>query len=129
MQQRITLSLSLTDPIRLPDFSMVGDDLLVPNQLDRGNSFSKQPIMTMQGEKNLPQRQAGALVDASGFQPFLVAMQKKVKKIEALRAASGDGVGGASKVEVVESEGLVEGIKVRCKCGEVTWIECDYSDK
>jgi chemotaxis protein MotB len=34
-QQRIALSLSLTDPSRLPDFSMVGDDLLVPNKLEQ----------------------------------------------------------------------------------------------
>jgi chemotaxis protein MotB len=34
-QQRIALSLSLTDPSRLPDFSMVGDDLLVPDKLEQ----------------------------------------------------------------------------------------------
>lgn len=32
VEQRIALSLSLTDPSRLPDFSMVGDDLLVPSK-------------------------------------------------------------------------------------------------
>jgi hypothetical protein len=81
------------------------------------------------GQKNLPPGGAGGIASTSGFQPFLVAMKEKYKNCEGAGDAVGAGLLACSEVEVVGDEGLVEYIKVHCKCGEVTVIECDYSDR
>jgi|GEM_PF-2963095 hypothetical protein len=84
--------------------------------------------MAQGDQKNLPRSGAGEITSVSGFQPFLVAMQKRTIKNEGAGGAGGTSLVGSSRVEVVAEEGLVGSMKVHCKCGEVTVIECDYSE-
>lgn len=85
-------------------------------------------MMAAGDQKNLPPSGVEEIARASGFQPFLVAMKEKTKKNEGAGGTGGASLVGSSRVEVVGEEGLVGSIKVHCKCGEVTVIECDYSE-
>ena len=70
-----------------------------------------------------------AAAKSAGFKGLLAAQVQSEKenknKIEGVSSSSG---GSDKKVEVVTEEGIVKYIRVHCSCGEVTEIECQYSD-
>jgi hypothetical protein len=84
--------------------------------------------MALSGKKNLPQGGQASGAKALGFQPFFAAIKENSEKKEFLADASEVCGGGENRVEVVRSEGVVSRIRVYCRCGEVTEIECDYLD-
>lgn len=84
--------------------------------------------MAPSDKKNLPPGGLAKGAKTPGFQPFFAAIKESLEKKEFLADASEVCGGGGSRVEVVRSEGVVSKIRVHCRCGEVTEIECDYLD-
>lgn len=82
--------------------------------------------MIQQDKQNLPVSGAQKAMSSSGFQPYLVAMKKINKKSECVDGADEASEALQGRLEVVNDEGVVTSISVRCACGEVTVIDCNY---
>lgn len=70
-----------------------------------------------------------AAAKSAGFKGLLAAQvaseKEKENKNEEVSPSSGS---SDKKVEVITEEGIVKYIRVHCSCGEVTEIECQYSE-
>lgn len=66
---------------------------------------------------------------SAGFKTLLAVQSEKKSQKEEKKTDAG--IAGAScekKVEVVSDEGVVKKIRVHCTCGEMTEIDCQYSE-
>ena len=82
--------------------------------------------MIPQNKQNLPMSGAQKAMSTSGFQPYLVAMKKINKESECVDGAPEASEALQGRVEVIDDDGVVTSISVRCACGEVTVIDCNY---
>ncbi|MFP4260206.1 MAG: hypothetical protein ACLFS1_03915 [Opitutales bacterium] len=80
-------------------------------------------------QSNATPQGAGPAAKSAGFKGLLAAQiesdKENKKKTEPGYSAESE---CSKKIEVVSDEGVVKVIRVRCSCGEVTEIECEYSE-
>jgi len=85
--------------------------------------------MSFEPMQNLPAQAAKSsefeASESKGFRTYRQILEKKI--------LAGDAAGDASKrckkkVEVIEEEGIVKRIRIRCSCGEITELDCDYGE-
>lgn len=86
--------------------------------------------MSAPNQKNLPPKSpaANAGGKSAKFVGYSAALRSGLK--ENVASASRGAAAGSScakSVEVVDKDGVVEKIVVRCSCGEVTEVLCQYS--
>lgn len=67
--------------------------------------------------------------NASGFLPFTIASTAQQQQ-EKLQQQDEDSTVNhqAIKIETVDVDGVVQKIKVFCRCGEIIEIDCGYPD-
>lgn len=87
--------------------------------------------MAAPNQQNLPPKSpsAGAGLRSAKFVGYGEALQAGLTGSAATGGAGAAAAAACVKnVEVVEKDGVVEKIIVRCSCGEVTEVLCQYSE-